>query len=119
MLFSGNMPNSGTVEPYSISIFSFLRNLHIGLHSGCTSLYSHQWYRTVPFSPSMCLLNCLFISYYLNLYKSAPKEKPLVHRKIVHLYHENHLIRKKIEICVKILDLLSRLAKNYINTHLS
>jgi hypothetical protein len=49
--FSGYMPRSGISGSSGSTMSSLLRNGQTDFQSGCTSLQSHQQWRSVPFSP--------------------------------------------------------------------
>jgi hypothetical protein len=48
---SGYMPKRGIAESSSRTISNFLRKRQNDIQSGCTSLHSHQQWRSVPLSP--------------------------------------------------------------------
>jgi hypothetical protein len=61
---SGYMPRSGIAGSSGSTMYNFLRKHQTDFQSGCTSLESHQQWRSVPLSPHPCqhLLSPEFLS---------------------------------------------------------
>ena len=58
------MHNTGIGGPNGSSISCYLKNFHTVLHSGCTSLHSHQQHKRVPFSPHL-LQHLLLVDFWI------------------------------------------------------